>query len=680
MANENSGRGPGGAGGGRGAGGRGPGGPGGGGFEFGGGRGRGGDRDRGGRGGDRRGGRGGREREGGGGGAYRVANELPNLEKALTKQDFAAQKSSLEQILKAIRPLRLKSLEDLDLATRGKLLTSLVRVQRQNKPAGFDEFVAQQGKPVSAPAEAPAAEAVESPAAAEAAAPEAETGSAAEAAPSAATTEEAAPAEVPTPAEAAPETAAEGTETGSPEAAASEAAPSEDAAHKGYQDVLFLVGRVWRAAGEKDRALAAFELSGKAAPAGEEPVEAEAPQREEKRGEKGPRGERRERRERGERPERGERGERREGGAREAREKRPQREPVNIPVGGNWQEVAKEYETAGRTRDAARVHERNQSWVEAARLFEAGGNPREALRCALAAKDMELARKFLANIPMDQARGVLEKANAWELLMERYVASQDFESVARLYERSRQFDQAALAWEKAGKFAAARKAYERARDFKNAQRVKNLEIDKLVERGDRLGAAQILTQAGRKDEAVAILLALPAPKAYRFMERLKLDEAAKSLAKRELEKATQENKPSARARWLEMLDDNAQAAEAWAQAGRLERASVCNEKSGNLKPAAEQAEAVGDLDRAQDLFRRAGDTENQNRVAALPRLSPEERKKRQKVSAEEEAEDREHEAAQTEAASTPTEAQPSEEQPSEEQPSEEQSSEEPAAE
>lgn len=326
---------------------------------------------------------------------------------------------------------------------------------------------------------------------------------------------------------------------------------------------------------------------------------------------------------------------------------------MNIPVGGNWQEVAKDFEQQGRTRDAARVHERNQSWAEASRLFESGGNGREALRCAIAAKDQERVKQLASTLPMDQARPVLEKAGAWEILMERYVASSDFESVAKLYERSRQFDQAALAWERAGKLGAARKAYERARDFKSAQRMKNLEIDKLIERGDRLGAAQMLVSAGRKDEAVATLLAIAAPKAFRFMERLKLGEAAKSLAQRELEKATAENKPSARARWLEALDEMGQAAEAWAQGGRIERASVCNEKAGNLKVAAEQAETVGDLDRAQDLFRRAGDTDNMNRVAALPRLSAEERKSRQKVSAEDEAEDREHEAAQHEAKSAP---------------------------
>ena len=76
---------------------------------------------------------------------------------------------------------------------------------------------------------------------------------------------------------------------------------------------------------------------------------------------------------------------------------------------------------------------------------------------------------------------------------------------------------------------------------------------------------------------------------------------------------------------------------------------MCNERAGNLKLAAEQAEKVGDLDRAQDLFRRAGDTENMERVASLPRLSADERKKL-RPTPEQEAEDKEHEDAQSEAA------------------------------
>jgi hypothetical protein len=549
---------------------------------------------------------------------------LPTLEKALSSSDLPKQKTSLEAILKALRPMRLKSFEDLDANTRGRLLTTLVRVQRQPRPANLDELQAE--KPAEAAATGSAAEGAP-PAASEGAPP-------GEAAPA---PEEAAEAESDA---APPEQAAP-----APQPAAEAAAPdSEVAKARGYQEVLHLVGQVWRAAGERDRARAAFELSGKPPPARDEPAEAAAEEAKPER----PARERRERRDRPEAPARGRRGP--EGGERGApsegrreRGARPPRratEPVNLPIGGNWQEVASEYERQGRTRDAARVHERNQSWSEAARLFELGGNPREALRCAIAAKDTDSARRLARSMPLDQARSVLEKASAYEILMELYVHAQDFENVAKLYERARQFDQAGLAWERSGKFAAARKAYERARDFKAAARMRNMEVDKLIERGDRLGAAQILVQAGRKQEAVATLLALPPFKAYKFLERLKLEDAARALAERELAKATEEKKPGTQARWLELLDENGKAAGAWAEANRLDRASVCNEKAGNLALAAAQAEAVQDYDRAQDLFRRAGDSENMERVAKLPRVPLEERKKRHPPQPDE---DREHE-------------------------------------
>ena len=101
--------------------------------------------------------------------------------------------------------------------------------------------------------------------------------------------------------------------------------------------------------------------------------------------------------------------------------------------------------------------------------------------------------------------------------MEWFAKRGDFDGVARLYERAKQFDQAALAWERAGKLGQARKAYEKANDTAGAHRVRDLEIAKLVERGDRLGAATVQMHSGLKAEAIATLESLGGPKAYRFM-------------------------------------------------------------------------------------------------------------------------------------------------------------------
>lgn len=523
-----------------------------------------------------------------------MINEVSTLEKAMTKKDWAAQKSSLESIVKALRPLHLKSLEALDLNARGRLLTTLLRVQRQPKPA---------------PGEAPAAPAETPPEAAPAEAAEA---APAEAAPEAAPAEGAAPVE----GEAAPEGAppAEAAPTTEPAATAAEAAakaPPEDPMQKAWADVMFTVGQVWRAVGESDRAASAFELSGRSAPSRDEaPVSEEPREPRPPREGKGPREVK---------------GPREGKGPREAkgpREERPRREKGEKPPKeekGDWKIRARDVEEMGRTREAAKIHEQHKSYEEAARLYKVGGDKKGELRSTVLAKDYVTARALMKEFKPEEFRPILEQAQGWELLMEGYVASQDFDNVAKLYERARQFDQAALAWERAGKFANARKAFERANDKEGAERMRTAEVQKLIERGDRLGAATLLVQAGQKDKAVESLSSLPPPKAYRFLQRLKLDDEAMALAKSELEKAQTEGRHSGRARWLEMLGDPTAAAEAWVQADRKDKALPLYEQAGNWSRAAELAEQIQQYDKAAELFLKAGDKANSDRVNALPR-------------------------------------------------------------
>ncbi len=289
---------------------------------------------------------------------------------------------------------------------------------------------------------------------------------------------------------------------------------------------------------------------------------------------------------------------------------------------GDWSEQAKQLEAMGRTRDAGRLHERNNSFAEAIRLFEAGGDVKSALRCAVEGKDLDTARRLVSGLPADQIAPTLEKAGAYELLMEHYVAKADFENVARLYERARQFDQAALAYERSNKLTQARKAYERARDMASANRVRGLEVKSLVERGDRLGAATLLVAAGQNREAVEVLGSLPPPKAFHFMQRLKLDEEAKALALRELARADEEKKPAGRARWLELLGETAAAAEAWEQAGRKEKALPLHEQLGNLARAAQLAEELQQRAKAIELYTRLNDAAGLERAKALPETPP----------------------------------------------------------
>ncbi|HEX4621739.1 MAG TPA: DEAD/DEAH box helicase, partial [Myxococcaceae bacterium] len=431
--------------------------------------------------------------------------ELAPLERALTTADFAKQREPLEAIVKALKPLKLSSIEQLDMNTRGRLLTTLLRVQRQNKPPPAPAAPpAAEGAPAEAAPPASEAEAMTEAPAPESPPPAAEAEvPAADASPPPADAAAPPPDSPPPAEEAAPPAPLESTPP---------APPPIDEKTAAWQDVMFLVGSVWRALGDERRAALAFAQSGR---------------------------------------------------------KENQREAVKtLAATGEWEEQAKVLAEQGRTRDAARLHERNKSFVEAARLFQVGDDAKSALRALLLGKDLEGARKVMSALPPTEWRPILEKAQAWELLMEHSVQSGDFGEAARLYERAKQFDQAALAWERAGKLPSARKAYERAKDAAGAERIRGLEVAELIKRGDRLGAATLLLSGSKRQEAVDLLLALPAPKAFHFLQRVKLDEEAVALAKREIEAAQKDNRASAEARWLEQLGEPVQAGEAWERAAR----------------------------------------------------------------------------------------------------------------
>jgi tetratricopeptide (TPR) repeat protein len=497
-------------------------------------------------------------------------SELSVLEKALSTGDFAKQKEPLEEILKQVGSLHLRSLEDLDFNTRGRLLTTLLRVARQKKPPAPSAAASPPSEPAPAPAEtaadASAAPADETPTASpdapqpQQAATNAEVAATAQAGTSgegqlnASSAESAAGAAEPPPMQGLPSAPAPAPRPLSP----------EELKLAAYTDVMFLVGSVWKAAGDQQRAEVAFAASGR------KPLE----------------------------------------------RRRPSVEAA--PASRDWREEARLLEGRKRTRDAARLHERHESHAEAARLYEAGGDLKNGLRCLLAAKDLLAARRLLKQMKPDQFLPIIEKAGAYELLMEHYVDVGDLENVAKLYERARQFDQAAIAWEKSGKLAAARKAYERSKDSANAERVRQLEVTKLIERGDRLGAALLLIAAGKQEEAVQTLISLPAAKAFRFLQKVKLDAQALELARKEIARAEAENRPAAGARWLELLGDVPAAAEAWERAQRKDRALALYEQSGNWQRAAQLAESLGQRDKAVELYHRAGDKASAERAAAMP--------------------------------------------------------------
>jgi tetratricopeptide (TPR) repeat protein len=554
------------------------------------------DAERGGRaGGGRPGGKGRRDERAPSSGGQRVVVELSSLEKALGKGDLEGQLRPLDEVVRALRTLRVKALAELEPNARGRLITTLLRVSRQPKPAIAPTAAeASPASPEGTAEAAPEADAAEAPAAE---APRADVALDDAASLSAAAAEEVAEAK-----EEAPGPPADAEPAAAP--APGPSVPPTVAPAQLHADVLYRVGLAWLAVHEAERAEAAFGASGRT-PSRDElaNAEASAPQPE------------------GARPASSAHkpGLERKKPTRGSRE-RPGPMPPIAP--GDWQAQAVAYASRGRTRDAARLHERHGSPAEALKLYEAGGDLKSALRVALTAKDMEVARRLAVSLPGAEARAQLERAEAWELLMELLVKGNAFDDVAKLYERARQFDQAALAWERAGKLGLARKAYERAHDAAGAERVRALEVQRLVERGDRLGAAQVLVQSNRRSEAADVLKTLPATKAFRFLEQLKLKDEARTLGEAELAAAKGEAKPGVQARWLELLGRKAEAVQAWEEAGRKDRAYPLLETLGDFAKAGAFAEASGHRDQAIRLYRRAGDDRAAERLEATPPSTP----------------------------------------------------------
>jgi len=78
----------------------------------------------------------------------------------------------------------------------------------------------------------------------------------------------------------------------------------------------------------------------------------------------------------------------------------------------------------------------------------------------------------------------------------------------------------------------------------------------------------------------------------------------------------------ARARWLELLERPADAADAWEAAGRKDKAFPLLEKAGQFGRGARLAEEMGNRNEAIRLFRRAGEDAEADRLEALPPAPP----------------------------------------------------------
>ena len=545
---------------------------------------KGGGRDR----GDRRGGPGGRDKRGGGGSSFRVVNELSHAREGAHQDRLRGREAPLQEVLKALKPLHLRSIEDLDFNTRGKLITSLARVQRQAKPK---------------PSEAPAAEArpAEAPAAEAGSRGGRRRGSRGRPRPRRRPRRPRRSAPRP-PAAAAPRRLPP---------RPSPRRPPVDPKVQAYGDVMFTVGLIWRAVGDTDRASSAFELAGR------QPTEADlvAPRRR-KSARSAPT--------RGERPDRGPQG---RAARPQERPRAPARHKTELFVSsGDWQADAKKLEELGRTRDAGRIHEKNKSFADASRALRGG---RRSRRRPCAAPPPGRTRARLEALARQvQARGAGEGPRE----------GRGVDAADELARQAREL-RGGGASSTSGRGSSIRPARPtsgrrscrwRARPT-SAPRTSGGRGPRARPRGAEAHRARRSLRRGdaccsaraRRPRRWRRLKPLPPTKAFHFMEKLKLADEAKAFAREELEKAEAAEQQGPRGALVRAARREGQGRRgvpgrrSQGQGGR-----ACSSRWASSPRRPSLAEASANLDKAQELFAKAGDTANAERVKALPRPEP----------------------------------------------------------
>ena len=140
-----------------------------------------------------------------------------------------------------------------------------------------------------------------------------------------------------------------------------------------------------------------------------------------------------------------------------------------------------------------------------------------------------------------------------------------------------------------------------------------------MERGDLAWRSRLAPSRRQAGGSRRNFQAASGPKAFRFYQKLKLEEEANALAATELQKAEQENKPANKARWLELLGKKAEAAALWEAADRNDKAYPLYEEPSGTWPRPRnwrRERAAGK--KALDLYRKLGDAEARARVEAMP--------------------------------------------------------------
>lgn len=288
---------------------------------------------------------------------------------------------------------------------------------------------------------------------------------------------------------------------------------------------------------------------------------------------------------------------------------------------GEWDKVAALAEFEGRFADAAKLFAEHDRPEDAARLYRKAGDALRAVEIYAKLGKRDEVLEAAKELPPAQQEKALLEAGLGDVLMDMLVQSDRWEDVGRLYERAEQWADAARAFEKAGRTHKAIRAFDQAGLAEEADRLIEAEANEKLEANDKQGAARLYGRFGRYEKA-AELAVIPMER-YRWLRAGGKVEEAQALAREELGKVQEASKgPLEQAPWLARAGDTANALRIYDEHRRPEDAAALFEELEEWEVAARCLEIAGKTRRAADLFERAGNTAEAERLRALEPPEP----------------------------------------------------------
>lgn len=283
---------------------------------------------------------------------------------------------------------------------------------------------------------------------------------------------------------------------------------------------------------------------------------------------------------------------------------------------GEWDKVAALAEFEKRFRDAAKLYEEHDRPADAARLYRQAGDLPKAIEILARLGERDRVIELAKELPPEQQEKVLLEAGLGDVLMDLLAQQERWEDVGRLYERAEQYADAAKAYEKAGRTHKAIRAFDLAGETAEAERILAAEVQQKLDAGDRAGAARLYARFNRPAQAAE--LATDPVDRFRWLRQAGRIEEAQALAREQLGRLQEESRgPLEQAPWLARAGDTANALRIYDEHRRPEDAAVLFEELEEWELAARCHELAGKTRRAAELFEKAGNTAEAERLRAL---------------------------------------------------------------